>query len=153
MPPAIENEPEPTPEVEEMGQGKRICKASAYVRHIQDGEDSATNLPASRTLPLGMQPVPEEGKLAECCMVATAEDFAMATVLEAAEGLNPSYEEVKKRLDWPKWEEAIKAELASLEKNGTWRIVERPASANVIDCKWVLRIKKNAAGEVDKYKA
>jgi hypothetical protein len=100
-----------------------------------------------------MQPVSEEGKLADCCMVATTEDFAMATVLEAAEGLNPSYEKAKKRSDWLKWEEAIKAELTSLEKNGTWRIDECPADTSVVDCKWVLQIKKNAAGEVDKYKA
>ena len=78
-----------------------------------------------------MQPVPKEGKPTECCMVATTEDFVMATVLEAAEGLNPSYEEAKKRTDWPKWEEAIKAELVSLEKNGMWRIVERPADATL----------------------
>ena len=77
----------------------------------------------------------------------------MATAMNAAEDLEPMYEEAKKRLDWPKWEDAIKAELASLEANGTWKIVERPADTNVVGCKWVLRIKKNAAGEIDKYKA
>ncbi len=85
-------------------------------------------------------------------MVAV-EDFAMATVMDAAEGLNPSYEEAKMREDWPKWQEAIKAELDSLKANGTWSLVERPTEANVVDCKWVLRIKKNAAGEIEKYKA
>ncbi len=85
-------------------------------------------------------------------MVAV-EDFAMATVMDAAEGLNPSYEEARMREDWPKWQEAIKAELDSLKANGTWSLVERPTEANVVDCKWVLRIKKNAAGEIEKYKA
>jgi hypothetical protein len=32
-------------------------------------------------------------------------------------------------------------------------VVERPKRANIVDCKWVLRIKKNAAGEIEKYKA
>jgi hypothetical protein len=81
------------------------------------------------------------------------EDWAMAAVMDMAEYLNPSYEEAKRRPDWPKWQEAIKAELESLEKNGTWSTVKRPKGANVVSCKWVLRIKKNAAGEIEKYKA
>jgi len=56
-------------------------------------------------------------------------------------------------LDWPKWEEAVKMELALLEENGTWKLVECPTDTNVVDLKWVLRIKKNAASEIDKYKA
>ena len=80
-------------------------------------------------------------------------DWAMAAVMDTAEHLNLSYEEAKRRPDWLKWQEAIKAELASLEKNGMWSTVERPKGANVVSCKWVLRIKKNAASEIEKYKA
>ena len=32
-------------------------------------------------------------------------------------------------------------------------MVEQPAGANIVDSQWVLCIKKNAAGEVEKYKA
>ena len=77
----------------------------------------------------------------------------MAMVIESAEGLTPTYEEARKRPDWPKWEGAIQTELRNLERSGTWRLVKRPPDANVVDCRWVLRIKKNAAGEVEKYKA
>ena len=66
-------------------------------------------------------------------------------------GLEPTYEEACKRPDWPKWEEAIQKELVSLEKMGTWH--KRPPETNVVDCRWVLRIKKNTAGEIEKYKA
>ena len=78
--------------------------------------------------------------------------MAMAAIMGAAECLNPTYEEAKKRSDWSKWEEAMKTELTSLEKNGTWSVVERLQGANIVDSKWVLHIKKNAAGEVEKYK-
>ena len=85
--------------------------------------------------------------------MVSIEEFAMASVTEASEGIMPSYEEAQKRPDWPKWQEAIKVELANLEANGTWELIERPSGANVVDSKWVLRIKKNTAGEIEKYKA
>ena len=44
----------------------------------------------------------------------------MTMVVESAEGLMPTYEEARKRPDWPKWDEAIQKELKSLEKSGTW---------------------------------
>lgn len=40
-----------------------------------------------------------------------------------------------------------------MDTSGTWRLVKRPPNTNVVDSKWVLKIKKNAAGEIDKYKA
>ena len=77
----------------------------------------------------------------------------MATVVESAVGLEPTYKEARRRPDWPKWEEAIQKELVSLEKTGTWYWAKQPPGANVVDCQWVLHIKKNAAGEIEKYKA
>jgi hypothetical protein len=35
------------------------------------------------------------------------EDWGMAIIMDAAEDLNSTYEEAKRRSDWPKWEEAI----------------------------------------------
>lgn len=77
-------------------------------------------------------------------------NHVMASIIE---GLEPSYEEVQNCPDWPRWEEAIKKELAGLEKMGTWRLVKRPPDVNIVDTKWVFWIKKNSAGEVEKYKA
>ena len=82
-----------------------------------------------------------------------AEEHAMASVIESAEGSMPTYEEALKCPDWPKWEDAISKELESLKASGTYQLVERPPGANVVGLKWVLRIKKNSAGEVEKYKA
>ena len=81
------------------------------------------------------------------------EDFAMATASAAAEGLEPIYEEACKQPDWPKWDQAIHKELEGLEKTGTWELVEWPSDTNVVNNQWVLRMKKNAAGEIEKYKA
>ena len=64
---------------------------------------------------------------------ATEVDYAMATVIESVEGLTPTYEEARKRPDWPKWEVAIQTELSNLEKSRTWCLVEQPRDANVVD--------------------
>jgi hypothetical protein len=94
---------------------------------------------------------------------SVSEDWEMVEILEHglvaatsdSEALDPSsLGEAKKRPDWLHWEAAIKAELDALKAAGTWDLVERPDSRrNVVDAKWVLRVKKNAAGEIEKYKA
>jgi hypothetical protein len=149
--------PDPVPEATE-GRGKRIRKETEYVRMVKAG--AVVTGPGMRggTLPRGMQlgtPVVEEtaAEHASSVDIGGEVEHAMATVVENAEGLTPTYEEAQKRPDWPKWEEAIRKELDSLEKMSTWRLVKRPPKTNVVDSKWVLRIKKNSAGEVDKYKA
>ena len=141
------------------GRGKRIRKETEYVRLLKDGL-GVTGSRTGEVLPRGMRPgssiAADDGGGVEHAGVVDCEsgiDYAMATVLESVEGLQPTYEEARKRPDWPKWQEAIKVELNSLEKTGTWRLVKRPPNTNVVDSRWVLRIKKNAAGEVDKYKA
>ena len=80
--------------------------------------------------------------------------YAMVTRVSKAEGLDPlTIDEACARPDWPKWDEAILKELASLEAARTWDVVECPKGVNIVRCKWVFKIKRNAAGEIDKYKA
>ena len=61
--------------------------------------------------------------------------------------------EAKHRPDWPSWEKAIEEELATLKAAGTWRLEYAPPRANVIGSKWVLKAKKDVAGNVICYKA
>ncbi|KAL0291769.1 UNVERIFIED_CONTAM: Retrovirus-related Pol polyprotein from transposon TNT 1-94 [Sesamum calycinum] len=51
------------------------------------------------------------------------------------------------------WEEAMQQELAALEKNKTWDIVELPHGKKPIGCKWVYKVKLNPVGSVERYKA
>lgn len=81
-------------------------------------------------------------------------EFAMGAATMGAEGLDPrTVEEAQGRSDWPMWEEAMKKELDSLRAAKTWDVVERPAGKNIVGCKWVFRIKKDADGRIEKYKA
>jgi hypothetical protein len=44
-------------------------------------------------------------------------------------------------------------EYQALERNKTWHLVPSRRSTNVIDCKWVFKIKRKQDGSVDRYKA
>jgi hypothetical protein len=51
-----------------------------------------------------------------------------------------------------RWVAAMDNEFQALQKNKTWHLVPPPKGKNIIDCKWVYKIKK-ADGTIDKYKA
>ncbi len=38
-------------------------------------------------------------------------------------------------------------------KNNTWHLVPPTKGLNIIDCKWVYKIKRKADGSLDRYKA
>jgi hypothetical protein len=51
------------------------------------------------------------------------------------------------------WKRAMEEEMASLDKNEAWDLVELPTGRNHIGSKWVFKKKLNAEGKVEKYKA
>lgn len=53
----------------------------------------------------------------------------------------------------PHWREAMEAEFSTLKRNNTWRLVPPSNDQNLIDCKWVFKIKYKADGTVDRLKA
>ena len=82
------------------------------------------------------------------------EDMVAAAVIgPEMDDLEPSYEEAHRQSSWPEWKKAIDVELENLKIAGTWDVVERPENTNVIDSKWVFRLKKDAEGRVVKWKA
>lgn len=53
----------------------------------------------------------------------------------------------------PNWSEAMRKEIEALEKNGTYVLVDLPHGKKAIGCKWVYKIKYNADGTIERYKA
>nr|CCA18211.1 hypothetical protein ALNC14_043540 [Albugo laibachii Nc14] len=52
-----------------------------------------------------------------------------------------------------KWMTAVSEELKALEENGVWEVMIPPTGSHVSHNKWVFKTKKNANGDVERYKA
>ncbi len=64
-----------------------------------------------------------------------------------------TYEEAINCPDADKWMQAMKNELASHKEHGTWILVDKPAKASPLKCRWVFKIKSKTDGTIDCYKA
>jgi histone deacetylase 1/2 len=53
----------------------------------------------------------------------------------------------------PRWKKAMQEEFDALLRNKTWRLVPPSKGKNIIDCKWVFKIKRKSDGSVERYKA
>jgi hypothetical protein len=51
------------------------------------------------------------------------------------------------------WIAAMDEEHRALIQSGTWHLVPRPQDKNVIDYKWVYKIKRKSDGTIERYKA
>ncbi|KAL5809036.1 hypothetical protein ACOSQ3_029727 [Xanthoceras sorbifolium] len=77
----------------------------------------------------------------------------------ATEIINDDYEphgidDCRQRHDWPKWKEAIQAELNSLAKREVFGpVVQTPEDIKPVGYKWVFVRKRNEKNEVMRYKA
>jgi hypothetical protein len=52
----------------------------------------------------------------------------------------------------PKWKQAMDDEYTALMHNGTWHLVPASQAINIIDCKWVYKVKRKVDGSIDRYK-
>ncbi|GBE79996.1 hypothetical protein SCP_0211980 [Sparassis crispa] len=100
----------------------------------------------------------EKSRSAEASLQGELEELiggvVMAAKMADVEGLEPRMiGKVKKRPEWPRWEEVITEELRALEAHGMWRLEKAPTGANVVSYRWVFAAKKDAAGNVYRYRA
>ena len=53
----------------------------------------------------------------------------------------------------PSWRKAMEEEMASIEENRTWSLVDLPHGCRTIGLKWVYKVKRDEKGVVAKHKA
>lgn len=69
------------------------------------------------------------------------------TMSELVETEEPwTFQEAMNSKDKLKWEGATEEEMASHERNQTWKLIERPEGQKVIGCKWVFKLKPGIMG-------
>ena len=51
------------------------------------------------------------------------------------------------------WVSAMNSEFQALQRNKTWHLVPLKSGKNLIDCKWVYKVKRKADGSIDRYRA
>jgi len=64
-----------------------------------------------------------------------------------------TYKQAMQDPDAAKWHKADQYEFMSLESNRTWELVDLPSGARAIGSGWVFKVKHNADGFVEHYKA
>ena len=141
------------------GRGHRVKRPSTYVQRIEAGEGTVTGR-HGEGLPRGVptSKVSERAAIAsndqdENINDSSDEEYAMATAT-LGPGSEPRNEaEARASPEWPMWREAMLEQLQRLAVNGTWRLVPHPSGKNIVGCRWVFRIKRDAQGKILKYKA
>lgn len=64
-----------------------------------------------------------------------------------------SFSQAVNSSDKQHWKKAMEEEIASLKENSTWSLVELPAGRKAISNHWIYCVKRNAEGEISRYKA
>lgn len=64
-----------------------------------------------------------------------------------------TYDEAIKQEFSEQWKIAMAEEIDAHQKNGTWKLVPKPENVQVIDTKWVFRVKTDENGLPSRYKA
>ncbi|KAL8128851.1 hypothetical protein V2J09_018006, partial [Rumex salicifolius] len=59
---------------------------------------------------------------------------------------------VSEALKHREWRDAMKEDMATLEKNQTWDLVDRQPGKTVVDYRWVFSLKYKADGTLERYK-
>ncbi|KAI1005121.1 hypothetical protein K3495_g3097 [Podosphaera aphanis] len=99
----------------------------------------------------------EKGRLALAEKTQKEVEYhAMALAARTASENNKepqSIEEAFQQTDEVQWREAVNKELKSLAQNYTWDVIDRPSDRNIIGSKWGFKIKRNADGSIERYKA
>jgi hypothetical protein len=52
----------------------------------------------------------------------------------------------------PKWQQAMKDEYNALFQNETWQLVPPQPGHNLVDYKWVFKVKRHVDGSIERYK-
>ena len=126
--------------------------SQAESRFVEGRNRAAKNKPLSR---YGMVDERDVGALAAEAeaMSLELEECACSALTELDLEDPQSFEEAMNSPEAAQWKEAMDKELASMESFKVWVLVQLPAGARTLKCKWIFKRKFDKDGHVARYKA
>lgn len=101
----------------------------------------------------GYMDVPQSAVVFEAVGVATVARAVPQDPLSSQYVEPRTYVQAKSYPDWPKWSDAVDAEMDSLAANHVLEFGALPEGAYALNTKFVFKLKRDADGAIDKYKA
>ena len=130
-------------EAELLGRGRQARQPPGYYKDLLKGNMArGGGMTAITEDQLDYQLLTAELDDEDLLFAGVLEDFALGTGIDGPSSLH----EALKCDESHKWRTAVDAKLNQIEKMGTWSIVEAPADANIVSCKYVFRLKKDEHG-------
>ena len=83
-------------------------------------------------------------------MAEGTEGMVQRVIHEVSDDEPVSFDEAERH---PSWRMAMEEEMASIEENCTWYLVDLPHGRRAIGLKWVYKVKRDGDGAVTKFKA
>ncbi|KAJ2938391.1 hypothetical protein O0L34_g13315 [Tuta absoluta] len=81
------------------------------------------------------------------------DDFVCGVCSVVNDSFPETYKDAIAQKDGEEWRKAMENEINSLKELNVWTPCSLPKGRKALPCKWVLRIKRNPDGSIDKYKA
>jgi hypothetical protein len=143
---------EPEHEEQEAPENQKLAESESEMSDEEEDESIHDSLPKTREESEQEQdPVQQDTySLRDRSKIRNPERFANISILNAEP---ESFEEATSSGNAEQWKQAMDEEIQSLKQNQTWTLVEPPKNQQVIDNRWVYKIKRNEDGSVQKYKA
>jgi Reverse transcriptase (RNA-dependent DNA polymerase)/gag-polypeptide of LTR copia-type/Integrase core domain/GAG-pre-integrase domain len=142
-PGSIEEDEEETPPVNQHSSGPLLRELKLLADHNPPGPRD--NAPSMVNQPSQSHTTRRNRSVA---LLTTAPPI-VSTTMEDPVTLREAYS----RPDADQWKLAAQSEMDSIYKAGTWALVRPPHGCNIIDCRFVWKLKRGPNGEPIKYKA
>jgi transposase InsO family protein len=81
------------------------------------------------------------------------DSYALLCQIDTSQDEPPTLQQALAQVDGDMWRQAADDELRSLRELGVYELVEKPRGVNLLKNKWVLKKKRDQAGNIERYKA
>jgi hypothetical protein len=120
------------------------------------GEQSESSVEASRsstTSPIPIVSMPPRPTIRHQHGITKLKVYTNGTIRYSMLAASDEPRDLHDVLNSPEWKQEMDTEFDALQKYRTWHLVPPKSGSNVINCKWVYKVKRKADGSIDRYKA